>query len=465
MALDLAARYPGQVDTDAAYPQGKARNVVTEGDGTGTPLEKDLVNDHLGLFQGLLLAAGIAPNGTPDSATSSQYLLAFYRLIRRVDGWGAIGNDSADDTAALQAALNAVSAYGGHQELHLVPGKIYRHTGLTVPVNVDIYLHGATLAINHATNDHLTYAGTFSGADTAPRKIVGGTLDAVIANSGTVVKYAVTSGFLDVVDCQMGLSGLLAGKFVSFTGFLLAVERTLFYGTGNSSHVEFTGTILRMTECRHTIPATYSSDCVKFTASHAWISRCRHLLTAHNSGTMACYRIVSAGKVHLDDNEFENDNADGGTVNAIQWDVAAHILETGSQFLGKVVPYLPAAGVTLEVGSRLSLLEYKYTTYAGATCVLPVGVRNVVTRSTEASGVISCEFPVGLFPGQPLNHMLSTTYTGGITIPTIGGSVPVYYTDSVGLTTGVQNTTFIWMDPAGGTSYRWMQITPWHTVS
>lgn len=465
MALDLLARYPGQLATTdpTGYPYGMAQNVTTEGDGTGTPFEADLLNDLLGLEQALLKAADITPSGTPDSATASQYLLAFYRLLRRVDGWGALGDDAADDTVALQAALDAVSAYGGHQELHLVPGKIYRHTGLIVPLNVDLYLHGATLAINHATADALTYIGTNPGTDFGPRKIVGGTFSAVVANNGKTVKYDVTNGFLEVVDCQFGVSPLSTGKFITFIGFLLSVERSLFFGNASASHVEFSGTILRMTDCRHAIPSAYSTDCVKFTASHAWISRCRFLLTNHNSGAMACYRITG-GKIHFDHIEFENDDVDGGTVNAFQWDTAAHILETGSQFLGKVVPYLPAVGVTLEVGSRLSLLEYKYTTYAGPTCELPVGVRNVVSRSTEPGGVVDFKFPVGLFPGQALTSLMSTTY-GGACVPTITGSVPVSWTVAIVTTSGyVQSSTFVWMDPAGGTSYRWMQIGPWATV-
>lgn len=74
MALELHVRYPAQVLLGGAdYPFGQARNVTVPGDGTGTPFEADLVNDWLGFLQGLLLAAGINPSFTPDTAIVSQY--------------------------------------------------------------------------------------------------------------------------------------------------------------------------------------------------------------------------------------------------------------------------------------------------------------------------------------------------------------------------------------------------------
>lgn len=82
MAIRPIIKYPSQVATDAAYPHGKAQNVTVSGDGTGTPLEKDWVNDIWGFLQALLGAGGITPSGTPDTATTSQYLAALNVLPR-----------------------------------------------------------------------------------------------------------------------------------------------------------------------------------------------------------------------------------------------------------------------------------------------------------------------------------------------------------------------------------------------
>lgn len=81
MAINPLTRYPSQVDgTDpTGYPNGKAKNVNTPGDSTGTPLEKDWVNDIWGFQQAALAAAGLSPSGTPDKVGGSQLLQALPR--------------------------------------------------------------------------------------------------------------------------------------------------------------------------------------------------------------------------------------------------------------------------------------------------------------------------------------------------------------------------------------------------
>lgn len=76
MALIPSARYPAQTDADPGYPQGKARNAVTFQDGTGTPLERDWLNDLWGFLQALLGAGGVTPSGSPDAVGASDYLTA-----------------------------------------------------------------------------------------------------------------------------------------------------------------------------------------------------------------------------------------------------------------------------------------------------------------------------------------------------------------------------------------------------
>jgi hypothetical protein len=82
MALVPSTKYPAQTDVEPAYPQGKARNAGTFQDGSGTPLEKDWVNDQWGFLQSLLAAASITPSGTPDQVGASQYLAAVQNLAQ-----------------------------------------------------------------------------------------------------------------------------------------------------------------------------------------------------------------------------------------------------------------------------------------------------------------------------------------------------------------------------------------------
>jgi hypothetical protein len=82
MAIIPSAKYPGQVASDPTnYPRGKARNVTVSGDGTGTPLEKDWVNDLWGFQQAMLYSVGFTPSGNPDTALDSQYLQALIALF------------------------------------------------------------------------------------------------------------------------------------------------------------------------------------------------------------------------------------------------------------------------------------------------------------------------------------------------------------------------------------------------
>jgi hypothetical protein len=75
MSISPVAKYPSRVSpADASYPYGSAKNSAIPGDGTGTPWEKDLVNDFFGFQQALLAEASISPSGVPDTALLSQYL-------------------------------------------------------------------------------------------------------------------------------------------------------------------------------------------------------------------------------------------------------------------------------------------------------------------------------------------------------------------------------------------------------
>lgn len=82
MAIRPIDEYSGKVATPTAdYPDGKAQNITSPGDGTGTPWEANLVNDIFGFQQYLTNAAGITPSGTPESATTSQYFEAIWKLL------------------------------------------------------------------------------------------------------------------------------------------------------------------------------------------------------------------------------------------------------------------------------------------------------------------------------------------------------------------------------------------------
>lgn len=97
MAINWPIRFPGMSNAaDNDYPAGSAKNVVTEGDGTGTPWVAEIVNDFLGFFQSLLSEGGLTADNTLDTVGDSQYMDGLREFVRNEIGTGSssVGNYS-----------------------------------------------------------------------------------------------------------------------------------------------------------------------------------------------------------------------------------------------------------------------------------------------------------------------------------------------------------------------------------
>lgn len=74
MAINLDDRYPGRTNGKTLdYPQGSFKNRTSPTAKDGTYLEQDWANDQLAFFQKLMKDAGLAANGSVDTAQASQY--------------------------------------------------------------------------------------------------------------------------------------------------------------------------------------------------------------------------------------------------------------------------------------------------------------------------------------------------------------------------------------------------------
>ena len=101
--------YPaGTVDTDAAYPLGKARNVSAENAGDGFPWEAGIINDLLGFQQAILREGNINASGVPDTALASQYLQALRAVISAI-----VASDAINETRVQQIVNSAINALVG----------------------------------------------------------------------------------------------------------------------------------------------------------------------------------------------------------------------------------------------------------------------------------------------------------------------------------------------------------------
>lgn len=126
MAIVPEDEFVGKIaPADAEYPYGKARNIVSAGDGTGTPWKANLVNDIWGFLQGLLVQGGVTPSGNPDTAIESDYVDAIKNIITKkvkmISDFGDVEGD------ASEAFINACAS--GEKVIIDGNGKIYNIQG------------------------------------------------------------------------------------------------------------------------------------------------------------------------------------------------------------------------------------------------------------------------------------------------------------------------------------------------
>jgi hypothetical protein len=110
--LNLALKYPGQVEAPSSeYLWGSARNVSTPGDGTGTPYDKDLVNDTVGFYQALVADVGDAPNNVSERIGNSQLLAAIRKTTVRT--YPSTAEMTADPNAQVGAVVRTEEFVAG----------------------------------------------------------------------------------------------------------------------------------------------------------------------------------------------------------------------------------------------------------------------------------------------------------------------------------------------------------------
>lgn len=101
MALNPSASYPLQtVAGSPTMPYGAARDVITDDDGSGTPLHEDWVNDLWGFEQALLRESNVTPSGVPDNAQTSQYVVALKRMVYGAIAVSQHANFTTQDTVS-----------------------------------------------------------------------------------------------------------------------------------------------------------------------------------------------------------------------------------------------------------------------------------------------------------------------------------------------------------------------------
>lgn len=160
----------------------------------------DKWNDSAGALDWKVLFNGASTN--LQDALSGGLGTAVFNV--KGSAYGAVGDGTTDDRAAIAAAITAAAVSGG--VVFFPPGTYRCNTGLTVPYNVSLLGCGAIvskLAPAHATSDFITVTGnasavrwqTFTGLGIFPSTGHAGDLVALSGGALTYVRF---------VECVLG---------------------------------------------------------------------------------------------------------------------------------------------------------------------------------------------------------------------------------------------------------------------
>lgn len=157
MAIVPSTEYPAQtITSDPGYPHGKARNVTVPGDGTGTPLEADWLNDLWGFLQAVLSYGGVSPSGVPDTASASDYLDALKAKFELKGPATATNNAFAVfDGTTGKVVKNSLQTIDGSNNIY-TPGE-YRYTSSKTR---EVYIPGAAFRAATASGASLQDGGS-----------------------------------------------------------------------------------------------------------------------------------------------------------------------------------------------------------------------------------------------------------------------------------------------------------------
>ena len=140
MAINRSTRYPGRWGAaNSNYPLGVPKNRTSATSNDGSYFEKDWISDYEAFFGALLTGAGTSPNGSVDTATSSQLYDALNSLIA-----SSIAKPSVSGNATFTNSNNniALTGIGGIESLEIgdvlqVSGSASNSTEYTVEVITD----------------------------------------------------------------------------------------------------------------------------------------------------------------------------------------------------------------------------------------------------------------------------------------------------------------------------------------
>ena len=354
------------------------------------------------------------------------------------DAYGAKGDGTTDDTAAINAAIDAVQVAGGGVVVFPQSSGAYVITSkLTVDPKVNLIAQGPAatrLSINHASNGMLEVLGSASSAK-QHQVISGFEFIGSVANTGTVLTTSNTR--LIVENCIFGGDGNIQGNLIAASGtptlgdivirdckFTLGADSTRCINLPN-------GAVRKVIEnCLFTPHTTFNTQCVR--ASNFRMRDCDFDNSGVTAGTFQDVRIEPGGDAWVSGCSF---NAHGGATLGTALDgnslASGEIFrEWGNEFVNTganaIVAYNLSSGSDedrMRLGSRDKMTATLVDNSSSAS-ISSEQFGSVVLETTSAathSGAQTAALNTNVPLGQHFFLILHNNGTGGNVVWTISG--------------------------------------------
>jgi polygalacturonase len=376
---------------------------------------------------------------------------------------GADPTGVADSTTSIQDAINAAEAAGGGV-VHVAAG-FYLHTGLTLPDGVHLDLApGCFLAINHATNDHITLT---EACTYLPNLIRGGSFVGNITNDGSVFRASAANSKAGVLQASFNSAAdtALEGRFgrADAAGAKLLFRDCPCDVAGAQRAFEASGGgAVKVQGGRIKMPATYAAELMYVNnASRGDLEGVDIDLTAHTTGSAWVLLADSASRAGMRDCRIDATGM-SGNVTGFAWSTAARVLAKGNEWEGSGA--LTVYGAALAAaGSDIELVASGRGSSGGASYTIADGYRSFALLSTSSSSP-TITLPTVLFEGQELDLTIYKQH-----VSSWGLSFANYLYRSSASPTLTNNTgataRFVAQDPTGSGTPGWVQIGEWATVT
>lgn len=390
----------------------------------------------------VLAAKGLQVTGLFDAPGNGLY---------NVKRYNAVGDTATDDTAAIQAAEDAVTAVTAGGNLLFPPGT-YRITADLVKkhqVNWIAIPGTVTITMDHATENFLTFTGA---AWTREALIYGINFEGTQSNAGTFCIETGTLHLLRFQECKINKSAtLLAGRLFSAVSASQLVFEDCDIRTVKVNDNHWAHTRVEFIRGKVTLAPAATSDMISVAGE--LVVDGTEFVQVSTVGNVA-FIDTNGGSVRVDNARLNVDDSGAGATTYLIKVNGGQIHTSNLDFYnnGALYEFAAIAGA----GSRLQLDPAARITGAGDLTILN-GIAAVMLESGKATAP-TITMPAIFFMGQTLDVALynsnAGTWAGN---PTFAGALFEGTGASGLLTLDTLSVRFVALDYVGGGA-AWVQV-------